>query len=57
MLMVLIICDLSQGVRAHSPLGNMCDHLLFVFQVEQKSIEAKNDFNQINAMQEELKSI
>ena len=47
----LIIDDPSQEIRTHSSLRNMCDHLIFISQVEPKSIEkAKNDFNWINAM-------
>ena len=50
-----IIGDHLQGVKTRSSFRNICNHLVFLSQIEPKCFEdAKNDEFWINVMQEEL---
>jgi len=50
-----LLTDISTGIRTHSSLRNFCAFFAFVSHIEPKNhLEALNDTNWINAMQEEL---
>jgi len=50
-----LLTDISIGIRARSSLRNFCAFFAFVSHIEPKNhLEALNDTNWVNAMQDEL---